>query len=370
MEFMTVCKEYLGWCPNTPAIRTAPAVLMIRNDTIQPGGTDGDAGRPGKILRGAGIVLSGIRTLRQNKQLLWYSYMTGIVMALVFISHYILRILSVYPYDAVSPLQGFILLFIIELVSVFCLTVLTAGLTLSLSKKEPGEAASFYDGMIRTRGFLHPLADWAVFVAVLGTALFVLLGIANIAIYSLTQMYLSPDQTLSLFPFRFILLPELCRIGPIGGTFAMKAAVTTSESFAAINAILFFLTMFVVPLMVLERKSLREAVFESVMLMKMVVYEAMGCFFLLVLVVSGAAATALLFPIAYGIIAPGRLQIYYPGEEWIGAAVLFMFALYGLLCIVTTIAGITFMDLYYHCAETNSRSKLETDCAIEAEPAS
>ena len=27
MEFISVCKKYLGWCPNAPAIRTAPASL-------------------------------------------------------------------------------------------------------------------------------------------------------------------------------------------------------------------------------------------------------------------------------------------------------------------------------------------------------
>ena len=27
MEFMTVCEKYLGWCPNAPAIRPAPALL-------------------------------------------------------------------------------------------------------------------------------------------------------------------------------------------------------------------------------------------------------------------------------------------------------------------------------------------------------
>lgn len=70
------------------------------------------------------------------------------------------------------------------------------------------------------------------------------------------------------------------------------------------------------------------------------------CVFLLILVLSVAATASLLFRILYGIVTPDMLLIYYPGEAWIAAAVLFVLALCSLACVASTIAGIAITDLY------------------------
>jgi membrane-anchored glycerophosphoryl diester phosphodiesterase (GDPDase) len=153
----------------------------------------------------------------------------------------------------------------------------------------------------------------------------------------------------------------------MGGTYAMSSAITWTLIISGINAFVFIATLFAVPLVVLEKKTLSTAVTGSVMLMKKVMGEAMICFFLLILVVSATAATSLLFQIVYGIVAPGMLLIYYPGEAWIAAAILFMLALCGLACVVSTIAGIAITDLYRFGTNGKIAREPETSGATAAE---
>jgi hypothetical protein len=54
------------------------------------------------------------------------------------------------------------------------------------------------------------------------------------------------------------------------------------------------------------------------------------------------------------------LLIYYPGEAWIAAAVLFMLALCGLACIVSTVTGIAIADLYRCGTDIKYKNKSET----------
>jgi hypothetical protein len=91
---------------------------------------------------------------------------------------------------------------------------------------------------------------------------------------------------------------------------------------------------------------LREAVAGSVTMMKNVWGELLACFLILVLVVSAAAMTSLLFRIVYGVVAPDMLLFWYPGDTWIAAAVLYLVILCGLAFVVSTIAGIAAVNLY------------------------
>ena len=113
-----------------------------------------------------------------------------------------------------------------------------------------------------------------------------------------------------------------------------------------INIVLFILTLFVVPLLVLENKRLPEAVSGSFSLMKNVWGETIVCFLLFGLVLTGVSLTSLLFRVVYGFVAPHMLLFWYPGAAWIAAAVLFMVALCSLSVIISTIAGIATFNLY------------------------
>jgi hypothetical protein len=319
-------------------MHTAPAVLIVPSEMIHPSHPGGGAGGSGKINRGIILALSGTKTLVRNKQLLWFSLLTGFVMAFMFITQYGIHLLGTYPYYAIDFVRWLVLTFVIDLVSVFCLTVLLAGLVLNISSGE-GKPVSFREGLSRTKSYLRPLTNWSVFIALLGTAMYVPLYYSGFLRFNLYPVL---DQ----FPFYFILFPEVYSTGPIGGTYAILSAVTSTVVVSGINIVLLILTLFVVPLLVLENRRLPEAVAGSVTLMKNVWGELLACFLLLILVVSAAAMTSLLFRIVYGVVAPDMLLFWYPGDTWITAAALYLFVLCGLAVVVSTIAGIATVNLY------------------------
>jgi hypothetical protein len=343
-------RGWLGWCPNAPALRTAPVVLTVPPEVNYPGQPDGGAGGSWRINQGISIAMSSTKTLARNKQLLWFSLLTGLVLAGLFISQYILRLLGNYPYDAIDFPRWLVLTFTTELFTVFCLTTLLAGLVLSLSPQN-GSPVSFYEGLSRTKKYLRPLADWSVIVSLLGTAIFV-----PVADLVFSQFYMVQFSVFSLFPFNFILLPEVYHIGPMGGTYATQYAVTYTLVLSAINILLFTLTLFVVPLLVLEKKSLREAVAGSLSLIKNVWGEVASCILILGIVLFAVSLTSLLFQVAYGIVAPDMLLFWYPGIAWIAAAVLFMLALCGLAFVLSTVAGIAVIDLYRYAKTVQNPS--------------
>ena len=330
--------EWMGWCPNAPAVRTTSTVLVIPSEIVHSSQPDGGSGGSGKIHRGITFALSGTKTLVRNRQLLWFSLLTGLVMAFMFISQYGLHLLGTYPYYAIDFLRWLILTFVIDLVSVFCLTVLLAGLVLNISSGE-GKPVPFFEGLSRVKDYLRSLTTWSVLIALLGTAIYVPLHYFGLMRFTL---YPFLDQ----FPFNFILFPEVYSTGPIGGTYAILSAVTSTVVVSGINIILVILTLFVVPLLVLESRHLPEAVAGSVPLMKNVWGELLACYLILMLIVAAAAMTSLLFRVVYRVVAPDMLLFWYPGIMWIAAAVLFMLTVCGLAVVVSTIAGIATVDLY------------------------
>jgi hypothetical protein len=176
-------------------------------------------------------------------------------------------------------------------------------------------------------------------MAFVGTAIYV--PLSNFG-FSPFTLYPVLDQ----FPFNFILFPEVYSIGPIGGTYAILSAVTFTTIAMGINIVLFILTLFVVPLLVLENRRLPEAVFGSFFHMKKLWGEIMVCFLIFGLVLFCVSLTSLLFRVVYGFVAPHMLLFWYPGGAWIAAAVLFIVALCALAVIISTIAGIATFNLY------------------------
>ena len=176
------------------------------------------------------------------------------------------------------------------------------------------------------------------------------MALAGILINLCFKIFLFPSSILipvfHQFPFDFILLPEHTHIGPIGGTFAISTGLTNTLMLSAINLLLFVLTLFVIPQLVLEKKSLKEAALGSIALMKNVWREVAVCVLVIGIVVFAASLTSLLFQAVYGIVAPGMLSIYYPGDEWIAAALIYMAVLCGFVFAGITVGGIAALDLY------------------------
>ncbi|MCK9592778.1 MAG: DUF6159 family protein [Methanoregula sp.] len=339
MHSNEIANRNMGWCPNTPAMRTASTIMTTPPVTLHPLEPDGGPGRSGQIGRGINLAALSIKILNGNKQLLWFSLLTGLVLGFMFTAQYGLRLLGTYPYDAIDFPRWVVLTFAIELVTVFCLNVLLAGLVMSTSPEE-GRPVSFRQGLSRTKQYLRPLADWSVIVASLGTGLFI-----SALYFGYIQITMAFYPLFHQFPFGFILLPEFYHIGPIAGTFAIQNGLTFTLILSGINLLVFVLTLFVVPLLVLERKRLSEAIAGSAALMKKVWGEAIACFLLLGVVVFAVSLASLLFGIVYGFVAPDMQLFWYPGDAWIAVAVLFMLALCSLVFISTTVAGIATVNL-------------------------
>lgn len=331
--------HYLGWCPNAPAMRTAPAGLQIPARMTNPLEPDGSGGRPGRIDRGINLATRSTKILIRNKQLLWFSLLAGLVMTFLFITRYGLHLLGTYPYDAIDFPKWLVLTFVTDLVTIFCLAVLLAGLLLSISSVDSGRSPSFREGLSRAKDYLRPLMIWSVFIALTGTAIYVPLQYSG---YLHHILYPVLDQ----FPFNFILLPEVFGTGPIGGTFALSSAVTSAVVISGINIVLIILTLFVIPLLVLEEKQIYAAFIGSVSLMKKMWGEIIICFFIFGLGLVVVTGTSLLFRLVYGIVAPDMLLFWYPGDAWIIGGLLYILALCGLAFVIATIAGIATLDLY------------------------
>ena len=324
MTFLsTVSDCWLGLCRKTPVFHASETGMGDQPEPAYAGSPDGGAGGPGTIRRGIGAALSGTKTLIHNRQLLWFSLLVGLVLAGQFIVQWLL---FVYPFYASDSLQQFVLTFTVELPTVFCLVFLLASLILSLSSMNGG-TVSFFQGLNMAKKYLIPLAGWSVVVALAGTLIFIAGQYSSFLSAWFPPFTPIPTSWSAIWqflfnmfdqiPFNYILYPDLYVSNLPGGVWGIKFALFYTLIFSAINAILLVLTLFVVPLLVLERKRLKNAVSGSFALMRNIRGEVAVCVLGLGMVVFAASLTYLLFQVVAGIVA---LDLTWrPGDGWIAA---------------------------------------------------
>jgi len=249
-------------------------------------------------------------------------------------------------------LSSFIVTFALELSTVFCLVFLLAGLALSLSQ-EKGGSVSFFHELTMAKKYLRSLTGWSVVVALAGSLLFT----AGQKSYLLDWTWFQPFDMISRFlisvlnqnPFNYVLTPNLNAAIFPDWAFGIYSApiyngLLDTLILSAVNVFLFVLTLFVVPLLVLERKSLKEAVSGSFSLMKKIWGEVAACILGLGMVVFAALLLSLLFQVAAG----GNIAVdYYPPPTgWLAAGILYVLALSSLVVVAATVGGIAALDLY------------------------
>jgi hypothetical protein len=343
--------RWFGLCPKHPVLYDHQSVFSLSCETSVENRPDPDTDPAGAARRGVGFILSGIKTLLRNRQLFWFPFLISLVLAGHFAAQYIIRILSVYPYDAIDFPRWIVLTFTVELATVFCLSSLLAGILMRLCRKGSCARPSFRDDLYRERECLRLLLTWSTVMALAGTTVYSVLCYSGYTIFTIHIL-------LNQFPFNFIFIPENYGIGPMGGTYATLSAASSILVLSGINFFLFTVTIFVIPLMVLEKKNLVDAVTGSVALIRNALGETITCFFLVAIAVSAAAATSLLFQVVYTLVAPGMIFSWYPGDGWIAAAILFLLALFGLICTGITVGGIASFSLFMY-AKTGQTSPCE-----------
>jgi hypothetical protein len=307
-----VIRGWLGWCPNAPAIRTAPAVLMAPSETIHPAqpGDGGSAGSPGRIRHGISIAVGSLKAMFQDRQLLRFTFLSGLVMLfLIAVEDYIatrnayivthldnsLSTIISYPpedplimydtrfFDITIPFGNStfsfdIRLFVIEMFCLFCFAVLLAGIIIYRTGKGASRPPTIRESIAGVSAHARPLAALSVTMALLG-------GLLNAIVFQ-TQFFGKIIFTIEMavfnLPYAYYLQGE-----PIW------MALYYSFEIMFINIILFLVVLYVVPVIVLEKKELVPAFAVSVSLMRKTWRELLGCSVIYGVIVLGVAATAL-----------------------------------------------------------------------------
>jgi hypothetical protein len=354
MRFIsTVSDCWLGLCRKPPVFRAAQMGIDNQREPAYEGRPDGDGGS-GMIRRGIGAALSGTKTLARNRQLLWFTLLAGLVLAGNTICQgarwYINRTLQ--PDIIVLYIQDFLLGY----ATLFCLVFLLAGLFLSIPSKKDGPV-SFFEGLWGAKKYLKAIFLWSLdlaLVALLLERIYVYFAIIWFP-HELGFLYTIGDgfftSTITRFPFNWTLdWNMLTEIPGYGGRSLLLLiypfGFLETLHFSEITLLLFIVTPFVVPLVVLEQKTLREAVAGSFAMMKKTWAEVAACAIFLGVVVSGVFLTHLLLQALSGIVDPYQTVIFHPPGTWIALAVLYNVALVTVAFVAATVGGIAAQHLY------------------------
>jgi len=342
-RFSTVAERWLGLCPKSPALHTTTAVMSGSgfSQSVQP---DGGAGGSGTIRRGIGSALNGMRILNRNRQLLWFALLAGLVLAGNIIGQGALCYITWISSDRIIPL---VLDFAIEFATLFCLVLLLAGLVLNLAS-EKERSATFFEGLAGAKKYTKAIFVWSLVLACAGMLLYRFL-FSPVGFF--WPVYSDLISLLTQFPFTLNLNPStFAEIPGYGGRsllfWTYPYGFENALAFSAINLLLFILTAFVVPLMVIEHKTIREAVAGSFALMKKIWAEMAACAVFLGIIVCGVFLTYLLVQAAHGMVTPPELMYAIPTGPWVALGLLYYLALFSIAFVVATVGGIAVLDLY------------------------
>jgi hypothetical protein len=338
-----IADQWLGLCRKQPVFHAMQTDADIGSKTACEGQPDGGDGGSGTIRRGIGSALSGMKTLNQNRQLLWFTLLAGLVLAGNIIGQGALWYIGWIS----GRLVGLVLGFFIEFATMFCMVFLLAGLVLSISSKKVG-SASFMEGLSGAKKYLKTILLWSFVLALAGMLLNRFFFYPGGIVWPYSSYLLNP---LMQYPFTLNLNPStFAEIPGYGGRsllfwtypYGFEEALT----FSAINLLLFVLTAFVVPLIVLEQKTIREAVAGSFALMKNTWVEVATCVAFLGVVVSGVFLTYLLIQAAHEMVTPPELLYAVPTSPWIALGLLYYLALFSVAFVMATVGGIATLNLY------------------------
>lgn len=307
-----VIRGWLGWCPSARTMNSGPVILTAPQVTTQPVQPGGGAGGSGRIGRGIGLATGSIKLLLRNPRLLLFSLLTGLVMIFTVATTLYLQFVSgtnPFPGMAIvtnSPeiliakgsLMWFALIFTIGFISTFLTYYLLDGLIVCVSFILSGKIITLREGLSRAGDHIRPLAGWAVIGALLGTA----------------SNYITSSWTASLSILTLLM---------------------------GVMFVFFFLTMFVVPAIVLDDKNILPAIRDSVSVFRKMWGEIVVCFGILLLIVFVIYLVALIPIILIGFSTGSTALAGFAFILTMLAMIVLMFMFIG-----STIGGIATLGLY------------------------
>jgi hypothetical protein len=353
-----IAEHWFGLCRKAPMVHVSQAGIVNLPEPAHEGRPDGGGGGPGSIRRGLGAARSGMNTLIHNRQLLWFTFLAGLVLAGTTIAQGALGYITWAMQPYIGETEWVVLTFIIEFATLFCLVFLLTGLVLSISSKKEGHV-SFFEGLSGAKKYIKAIFVWSVILALAGMLLF------SIYFYSPGWLPRIPRNDLYLtifgtlygwvnllveFPFNPTLtniFSDPTRYGGLSLTYWIYPyGIIQVLTFSAINLLLFILTPFVVPFIAIEKKTLREAVVGSFVMMKKNWDETAACAVFLLVVACGVFLTYLLVQAASGMVTPDNVGTIRPENTWIALALVYDSALFCFTIVMATIGGIAALHLY------------------------
>jgi hypothetical protein len=330
----------LGWCPNAPVLRTAPAALVVPSAVAYPVQPGGGPASPGRIRRGIGIAGGSMMAMIRNRHLFWFSFLAGLVILFLvaFEAWTVAHIGSALSFLVSIPLgESFLVfdmqLFLLQLCCFSCFTLVLAALVLYRSREGTTTPPSIRDAFDSVSPHAASLAALSVIMALAGTV--------TGAVVTQTRFFGTIVSGIAMTVFN---LPYAYYFPNV-----LNSAILFSAIVMAVTAFLYLLALYVVPVMVLENKKLVPALFGSVVLMKKTWPEVLGCILVLGAVVLMVAAIALVIgqsPLLLNHDYDFFLQISRGQVLMTAACYGFVVACGALLAVGSTIMGITITDLY------------------------
>jgi hypothetical protein len=371
---MTICisefiHEWMGWCPNAPILRTAPAVLIVPPEPMHPAepGSSGSPGNSGRVRCGIRIATGSLRALFRERRLLWFSILAGLVtLFLIAVEEWtVVHIQSSPPFLIDIPGGGAILtypfldtrLFLIEMICLSCITILLAGLVLY-------RAGNLIHKSLTIREVFAGVSAHAGPLGALSTAM-ALSGIFLYEIISQSQFFGKVINTIDMAVFY---LPYAYYVPNV-----LSAAIYFSVKIMFVNMILFLAALYVVPVIVLGKKGLVIALADSFGLMRRTWREMLGCVLVFGAIVLLVAAVALMIgqsPLLLSHDYDFFLQVSRGQVLMTGVCYGFIIACWVMMAGGFTAAGIAITDLYSCGTETKVQRNADTGVADIAEPAS
>jgi hypothetical protein len=304
---LEIAEHWFGLCRKPPALRTAPALIILESEMahpVQPDGS-GPVGRPGRIRDGISIAAASLRALVRDRQLLWFMFLAGLVMLfLVLAEGWSHRYIDpAFPVSVVIGGSSILVslqylwvgipigdshyifyfgLFLIEMVCLSGFIFILAGLLLyrSGNRKRP---ASVREGRSAIRASLGSLVALSMGMAFFATVAFDLmfnsLLFAGI-IRSIMELFWLPYAYYE---------PQNWTLGAI-----YYSAYFFSLEIMVVNILLFLVALYLVPAIVLEKKGLVPALAGSITLFRRTWREMLGCLLVFTFIVLGVFAVGVL----------------------------------------------------------------------------
>jgi hypothetical protein len=373
-----IAGHWLGLCRKAPRLYTTPAVPDAETETVLPAIPDGGGpvGRPGRVRDGIGIATASLKALIRDRMLLWFAFLTGLIMIFLILAEgWSNRYIDpVFPVTVLIWDRSFYLdmqylwvgiplgdthiiftfgLFLIELACIFGFILVLASLILYQSRNRGEKVFTVRGALSGLRTSLGSLAALSIGMALIATIIW-----EEISRSQFVGSIISSIMQLFWLPYAYY--------EPQNWTLS---AISTSANFfsleiMAINIILFLAALYLVPVIVLERKGLIPAFAGSVSLFRRTWRMVLGCLIVFGLIAAGVFAVGVLIGQSPALLNHDYDFFISRSRGYLPMMLVchgFIISCWVLMAMGFTATGVALADLY-HVGKSNGVFRITQGC--------